>query len=167
MRWLAWGGEKHRGWAHWERWEASTTIVLSSSVSGCKLRLICCLLVPLSAHHHNPAQPALCFPCSLLLSPPPPALALDLGSPLVPGAFLLLASAGSIARAAVGMAGGATHTALTQHFAIANNAAEVSAKADARERACNIVGSLVGMALTHCLAGGWGRWQADSSNHIP
>jgi hypothetical protein len=80
-------------------------------------------------------------------------MALELAIPLFPGAFLLLASLGSIARAVVGMAAGATHAALTQHFARANNAADVSAKADARERACNIIGSLVGMGLTHMLAG--------------
>lgn len=57
-------------------------------------------------------------------------MALDLASPLIPGAFMLMASLGSISRAMVGMAAGATHVALTQHFTTArSNAADISAKA--------------------------------------
>lgn len=80
-------------------------------------------------------------------------MALDLASPMVPGCFMLLASLGSISRAMVGMAGGATGAALTQHFAAGRNAADISAKADSRERATSIVGSLLGMAVTQHLAG--------------
>ncbi|KAF6259262.1 vitamin B6 photo-protection and homoeostasis-domain-containing protein [Scenedesmus sp. NREL 46B-D3] len=81
------------------------------------------------------------------------AMALDLASPLIPGGFMLMASLGSVARAMVGMASGATHAALTQHFATAgSNAADISAKADSRERATVIIGSLLGMAVTQRMA---------------
>jgi hypothetical protein len=88
---------------------------------------------------------------------PPPfpaaAMALDLASPLVPGCFMLLASLGNVSRAMVGMSAGATGAALTQHFAAGSNAADISAKADSRERATSIIGSLLGMAVTQHLAG--------------
>ena len=60
-------------------------------------------------------------------------LALELASPLAPSAFLALACAGSLARALTGVAGGATRTALTQHFALARNAADISAKEGSQE----------------------------------
>lgn len=66
---------------------------------------------------------------------------------------MLLASLGSVSRAMVGMAAGATHAALTQHFAAAgSNPADISAKAESRERATSIIGSLLGMAFTQQLA---------------
>jgi hypothetical protein len=86
-------------------------------------------------------------------------MAIDLASPLVPGAFLFLACLGSLSRAMVGTAAGATHAALTQHFAGAAGggggaaAADLTAKADSRERAINIIGSVVGMGVTHLIAG--------------
>eukprot|EP00878_Enallax_costatus_P014405 GHUV01015065.1.p3 GENE.GHUV01015065.1~~GHUV01015065.1.p3 ORF type:complete len:112 (+),score=31.75 GHUV01015065.1:1529-1864(+) len=88
-------------------------------------------------------------------------MALDLASPLLPGScFMVLVSLASVARAMVGMASGATHAALTQHFAAAgSNAADISAKADSRERATSIIGSLLGMAFTHHMAGGQGVGQ--------
>lgn len=58
----------------------------------------------------------------------PAGMALELASPLLPGAFLLLACLGSIARAVTGVAGGATRIALTQHFARRRNAADIAAK---------------------------------------
>jgi hypothetical protein len=94
-------------------------------------------------------------------------MAIDLASPLVPGAFLLLACLGSLARAMVCTASGATHAALTQHFAArrgaaggggggGGSAADLTAKADSRERAINIIGSIMGMGLTHVVAGAAG-----------
>ncbi len=55
-------------------------------------------------------------------------MAIELMSPLVPGAFLLMASLGSIARSITGLASGATNAALTQHFARGSNAADINAK---------------------------------------
>jgi hypothetical protein len=74
---------------------------------------------------------------------------------------MLLASLGNVSRAMVGMSAGATGAALTQHFAAGSNAADISAKADSRERATSIIGSLLGMAVTQHLAGeqaGGVRW---------
>lgn len=80
-------------------------------------------------------------------------MALDLASPLLPGGFMLCACLGSVCRAMVGLAAGATHAALTQHFTSAGGSpADVSAKAESRERAASIVGSLLGMALTQRVA---------------
>jgi hypothetical protein len=55
-------------------------------------------------------------------------MALELASPFFPSAFLLLMSAGSILRSMTGVAGGATRAALTQHFALRRNAADIAAK---------------------------------------
>lgn len=55
-------------------------------------------------------------------------MTIELASPLFPGAFLLLACLGSVARAVTGVAGGATRAALTQHFARQRNAADIAAK---------------------------------------
>ncbi len=64
----------------------------------------------------------------------PAGMALELASPLLPGAFLLLACLGSIARAVTGVAGGATRMALTQHFARRRNAADIAAKEGSQVR---------------------------------
>ncbi|KAK9800835.1 hypothetical protein WJX73_006543 [Symbiochloris irregularis] len=75
--------------------------------------------------------------------------ALELASPHFPQAFLVLACLGSIARAITGVAGGATRAALTQHFAAAGNAADVSAKEGSQETATTLVGMLLGMTFLH------------------
>lgn len=67
------------------------------------------------------AQPA-------CVSTPAAGLALELASPLLPRAFLAMACLGSVARAMTGVAGGATRHALTQHFALQRNTADIAAK---------------------------------------
>ena len=57
-----------------------------------------------------------------------PGLALELASPMFPEQFLLMACLGSIARALCGVAAGATRAAMTQHFAVVRNAADIAAK---------------------------------------
>lgn len=94
------------------------------------------------------------YPTMLLLPLSCAAMAIDLASPLIPGAFIVMTSLASVARAVMMMAAGATHAALTQHFARGGNAADVSAKAESRERAANIGGMILGMAFTHVTAGG-------------
>lgn len=69
-----------------------------------------------------------CHPGLIHLGGAPPGLALELASPLLPGHFLLLACLGSVARSLCGVAAGATRAAMTQHFALARNAADISAK---------------------------------------
>ena len=61
-------------------------------------------------------------------------MALELASPLLPGAFLPLACLGSVARAVTGVAGGATRMALTQHFAQRQNGADIAAKEGSQAR---------------------------------
>ncbi|KXZ54865.1 hypothetical protein GPECTOR_4g937 [Gonium pectorale] len=79
-------------------------------------------------------------------------MTLELASPLLPrAAFLPIACLGSIARSVTGVAGGATRAALTQHFAVRGNAADVAAKEQSQETATTIVGMVLGMALTRLL----------------
>lgn len=85
------------------------------------------------------------------------ALALDLASPvLASGAagFLAVASLAALARAVVGVAAGATNAALTHHFSRGGRgSAELSAKADSRERAANVFGTVLGIAAARACAG--------------
>ncbi|GAB4822234.1 hypothetical protein N2152v2_009280 [Parachlorella kessleri] len=80
-------------------------------------------------------------------------MAIELASPLLPGAFLLLACLGSVARAVTGVAGGATRTALTLHFARQRNAADIAAKEGSQETAATMVGMILGMGVIRLTAG--------------
>uniref|UniRef100_A0A453IN90 Protein root UVB sensitive/RUS domain-containing protein n=2 Tax=Aegilops tauschii subsp. strangulata TaxID=200361 RepID=A0A453IN90_AEGTS len=53
---------------------------------------------------------------------------MDLLSPLFPSSLIIIMCLGSLSRSFTGVASGATRAALTQHFALANNAADISAK---------------------------------------
>lgn len=53
---------------------------------------------------------------------------LEIIIPLFPSRFLLLACLAAICRSITGVAGGATRAALTQHFALQGNHADISAK---------------------------------------
>ena len=52
----------------------------------------------------------------------------------------MLACLGSVARAVTGVAGGATRMALTQHFALRRNAADIAAKEGSQVRGCLLFG---------------------------
>jgi hypothetical protein len=69
-----------------------------------------------------------------------------------PGTFLLFACVGSICRAITGVAGGATRMALTQHFALQGNAADIAAKEGSQETAITLLGMLLGLGLTRISA---------------
>lgn len=70
---------------------------------------------------------------------------LNLCAPLLPRQlFLLVACVASVAHAVTGVAGGATRAALTQHFALCGNAADVASKEAAQETAVTLVGMLCG-----------------------
>nr|XP_028951891.1 protein root UVB sensitive 3 isoform X2 [Malus domestica] len=78
---------------------------------------------------------------------------MDLVSPLFPSVFVFVVCLGSISRSFTGVASGATRAALTQHFALQSNAADISAKEGSQET----VATMVGMALANykavrCLA---------------
>eukprot|EP00192_Tetraselmis_astigmatica_P004779 CAMPEP_0117697722 /NCGR_PEP_ID=MMETSP0804-20121206/29390_1 /TAXON_ID=1074897 /ORGANISM="Tetraselmis astigmatica, Strain CCMP880" /LENGTH=493 /DNA_ID=CAMNT_0005512011 /DNA_START=334 /DNA_END=1815 /DNA_ORIENTATION=- len=79
-------------------------------------------------------------------------LALELASPLLPHHFLLMACLGSIARSLCGVAAGATRAAMTQHFALSRNAADISAKEGSQETATTLMGMILGLLVTHAAA---------------
>ncbi|KAJ9512033.1 hypothetical protein QJQ45_004588 [Haematococcus lacustris] len=79
-------------------------------------------------------------------------MALELASPFFPSAFLVMACTASIARSVTGVVGGATRAALTQHFALRGNAADVSAKETSQETATTLVGMALGMVFTRATA---------------
>lgn len=75
-------------------------------------------------------------------------LTIELAAPAFPSFFLGLACAASICRAITGMAGGATRMALTQHFALQGNAADIAAKEGSQETAVTLIGMIMGLGLT-------------------
>ena len=87
-------------------------------------------------------------------------MAMELAAPLVDDGryFLALACAGSIARSLCGCAAGATRAALTQHFARAQNAADIAAKEASQETAVTLIGMALGLAVT-TITDGKPRWQ--------
>ncbi|KAG9439095.1 hypothetical protein H6P81_019260 [Aristolochia fimbriata] len=80
-------------------------------------------------------------------------MVMDLVSPLYPSAFVFILCLGSLSRSFTGVASGATRAALTQHFALANNAADISAKEGSQETLATMVGMLLGMLLAHLTMG--------------
>lgn len=62
--------------------------------------------------------------------------------------YLPILCAGSVLRALVGVSGGATRAALTEHQARRNNMADVSAKDASQETALALLGLLLGFFLT-------------------
>ncbi|KAK4430078.1 protein root UVB sensitive 3 [Sesamum alatum] len=78
---------------------------------------------------------------------------MDLVSPLFPSAFLFIVCLGSISRAFTGVASGATRAALTQHFALQNNAADISAKEGSQETVATMMGMALGMLLARITMG--------------
>lgn len=81
---------------------------------------------------------------------------MDLVSPLFPKVFVTLVCIGSIARSVTGVASGATRAALTQHFALQQNAADISAKEGSQETAATLTGMLLGMLLAKLTSGNTG-----------
>ncbi|KAJ4820194.1 Protein root UVB sensitive 3 [Rhynchospora pubera] len=78
---------------------------------------------------------------------------MDLLSPLFPSAFILIVCLGSISRSFTGVASGATRAALTQHFALERNAADISAKEGSQETLATMTGMVIGMLLAHITRG--------------
>lgn len=79
-------------------------------------------------------------------------LLVDLAAPAVPAAFLPLACLGAICRTITGVAGGATRMALTSHFALQDNAADIAAKEGSQETAVTLIGMFLGLGLTRLFA---------------
>uniref|UniRef100_A0A803MK22 Protein root UVB sensitive 3 n=1 Tax=Chenopodium quinoa TaxID=63459 RepID=A0A803MK22_CHEQI len=78
---------------------------------------------------------------------------MDLISPLFPSAFVFILCLGSLSRSFTGVASGATRAALTQHFALQNNAADISAKEGSQETVATMAGMVLGMCLAHVTRG--------------
>ncbi|CAN6301790.1 unnamed protein product [Urochloa humidicola] len=78
---------------------------------------------------------------------------MDLLSPLFPSSLIVIMCLGSLSRSFTGVASGATRAALTQHFALANNAADISAKEGSQETLATMVGMGLGMLLAHITRG--------------
>ncbi|PIA63098.1 hypothetical protein AQUCO_00200847v1 [Aquilegia coerulea] len=78
---------------------------------------------------------------------------MDLVSPLFPSAFIFIVCLGSISRSFTGVASGATRAALTQHFSLQNNAADISAKEGSQETVATMAGMVLGMLLAHITMG--------------
>ncbi|GLT72621.1 hypothetical protein SLA2020_445390 [Shorea laevis] len=78
---------------------------------------------------------------------------MDLVSPLFPSAFLLVVCLGSLSRSFTGVASGATRAALTQHFALQSNAADISAKEGSQETVATMIGMALGMLLARITMG--------------
>ncbi|CAN6675820.1 unnamed protein product [Malus baccata var. baccata] len=78
---------------------------------------------------------------------------MDLVSPLFPSVFVFVVCLGSISRSFTGVASGATRAALTQHFALQSNAADISAKEGSQETVATMVGMALGMLLARVTMG--------------
>ncbi|GAB2214494.1 hypothetical protein Droror1_Dr00018845 [Drosera rotundifolia] len=78
---------------------------------------------------------------------------MDLLSPLFPSAFMFILCLGSLSRSFTGVASGATRAALTQHFALQDNAADISAKEGSQETVATMFGMAIGMLLARVLIG--------------
>ncbi|KAK7348781.1 hypothetical protein VNO80_23455 [Phaseolus coccineus] len=78
---------------------------------------------------------------------------MDLISPLFPSAFVFVVCLGSISRSFTGVASGATRAALTQHFALQDNAADISAKEGSQETMATMIGMALGMLVARITIG--------------
>ncbi|XP_066397619.1 protein root UVB sensitive 3-like isoform X2 [Miscanthus floridulus] len=78
---------------------------------------------------------------------------MDLLSPLFPSSLIVIMCLGSLSRSFTGVASGATRAALTQHFALAKNAADISAKEGSQETLATMLGMGLGMLLAHITRG--------------
>lgn len=78
---------------------------------------------------------------------------MDLLSPLFPSSFLFIVCLGSLSRSFTGVASGATRAALTQHFALQDNAADISAKEGSQETLATMTGMALGMLLARATFG--------------
>ncbi|XP_047089859.1 protein root UVB sensitive 3-like [Lolium rigidum] len=78
---------------------------------------------------------------------------MDLVSPLFLSSLIVIVCLGSLSRSFTGVASGATRAALTQHFALANNAADISAKEGSQETLATMSGMGLGMLLAHVTRG--------------
>lgn len=98
------------------------------------------------------------------------AVMIDLISPAYKEYFIFFAAFSSGLRAIVGVAGGATRTALRQHQAISHNAADVTAKDGSQETVVNLGGMVAGSILLSQVSGNffliWFLFLLSTAFHI-
>ncbi|XP_037084942.1 LOW QUALITY PROTEIN: RUS family member 1-like [Pollicipes pollicipes] len=83
------------------------------------------------------------------------AICLELAAPAFgPYVFKVAVIGAGLAKSLVGVAGGATRAAITQHQALRSNMADLSVKDGSQERVVNLVGLLATMALLPLVAAG-------------
>ncbi|BHF57489.1 hypothetical protein SprV_0100043100 [Sparganum proliferum] len=83
------------------------------------------------------------------------ALFLDLISAHFHGLFTTIVCVSSVLKSLVGLAGGATRAAVTQHQALQNNMADVAAKDASQETLSNFLALLLNFVLVHIVTGNW------------
>ncbi|KAK6049027.1 hypothetical protein COOONC_13468, partial [Cooperia oncophora] len=81
------------------------------------------------------------------------AFFIDLLSPAFPGSFFVCACTSSILRCVVGVAGGATRTAIIQHQARRNNLADVASKDGSQETMVNVTALVASFILLPLVSG--------------
>ncbi|KAG1658372.1 RUS1 family protein C16orf58 [Nymphon striatum] len=81
------------------------------------------------------------------------SIMLDLLSPMFSNYFTLIVCISGVFKSIVGVAGGATRAALTQHQAIQNNLADVSAKDGSQETLVNLLALIVSLILMPMISG--------------
>ncbi|KHJ95806.1 hypothetical protein OESDEN_04240 [Oesophagostomum dentatum] len=81
------------------------------------------------------------------------AFFIDLLSPALSGSFFVCACTSSLLRCVVGVAGGATRTAITQHQARRNNLADVASKDGSQETMVNVTALVVSLIMLPLVSG--------------
>uniref|UniRef100_A0A2A4JR68 DUF647 domain-containing protein n=1 Tax=Heliothis virescens TaxID=7102 RepID=A0A2A4JR68_HELVI len=81
------------------------------------------------------------------------AMCMELALPVFKNYTTLVLCASTVMKAIVGVAGGATRAAMTQHHAIRGNLADVSAKDSAQETAVNLIASLTALLIIAVFGG--------------
>ncbi|WKX94540.1 hypothetical protein Q1695_011656 [Nippostrongylus brasiliensis] len=98
------------------------------------------------------------------------AFFIDLLSPAIKGSFFVCACTSSLLRCVVGVAGGATRTAITQHQARRNNLADVASKDGSQETMVNVTALLMSFILLPLVSGKqlliWSLFMVFTSIHL-
>ena len=81
------------------------------------------------------------------------AISIDLIAPFFRSFLLPITCLSNLCRSIVGVAGGSTRAALTQHQAVAQNMGDVSAKDGSQETLVNLLALLVNLYLLHAIKG--------------
>ncbi|KAL6734377.1 hypothetical protein Aduo_004923 [Ancylostoma duodenale] len=81
------------------------------------------------------------------------AFFIDLLSPLLSSSFFICACTSSLLRAVVGVAGGATRTAIVQHQARRNNLADVASKDGSQETMVNVTALISSLIMLPLVSG--------------